>query len=94
MVSNTLKNQLAIDVTAFLNATSDGAGNLAVTYNVVRETRVGLAAPLANLADVTIDTLISNVSTPGNPSKLDPALADTSVGSYVKPVGNNLTGFV
>ena len=64
----------------FLNADSDGLGNLTVTYDVIAANAgLALAAPLANLNDVTVDTLLSSANPSSIQSKLDPALSGSSV---------------
>ena len=95
VVSGTLKNQLAIDTNVFVNADSDGLGNLTVTYDVIAANAgLALAAPLANLNDVTVDTLLSSANPSSIQSKLDPALQGSSVGDFIAPVGGGLNGFV
>jgi len=87
VASSLLKNQLAIDTTVFLDVSSDGANNLTTSYNVsAANAGLALAAPLANLIDVTIETSV----TPATPSfitqKLDPALQNTPTSDYI-PAG-------
>jgi hypothetical protein len=85
VVSNTLKNQLAIDTFLFLDVNSTGLPDRDVTveYNV-RAVNAGLAlaGPLANLGDVTILTNITGATTSVMTTKLDPTLQGTSVDAY------------
>ena len=75
--------------------TRTDSGNLTVTYDVIAANAgLALAAPLANLNDVTVDTLLSSANPSSIQSKLDPALSGSSVGNFIAPVGGGQTGFV
>jgi len=85
VVSNTLKNQLATDTNVFLNATSNEATReLTLTYSVIAANAgLALAGPLAQLADVTVDTILTSASPGFLTNKLAVALQGSEVSDYI-----------
>ena len=84
-MSNTLKNQLAIDTFLFLDVSSTGLPDRDVTveYNIEAvNAGLALAGPLANLADVTILTNVTDGIPNVFTTKLAPALQGSSVDAY------------
>jgi len=84
VVSNTLKNQLATDTNVFLNATSTGDGNLTVSYDTTAANAgLALAGPLAQLADVTVATILTSANPGFLTNKLAVALQGSEVSDYI-----------
>jgi hypothetical protein len=78
-------------VTLDLEASSTGDGNLTTSYTVTAvNPALGIAAAIANLVDLNVDTTITS----GNPStvtnSLNPTFANTSLGTYIS-AGTTLT---
>jgi hypothetical protein len=81
--SSTLGGQLAVDVTLTMTTSSSG-GNLITDYRIEAvNAGLGLAAAIANLVDLTIDTAV----TTGNPSNvfsfLGAAFQNTPLAGYI-----------
>ena len=85
VVSNTLKNQLAIDTFLFMNVSSTGTPDREVTieFDVLAvNPGLALAGPLANLNDVVLITDVTAADPSTLTNVLNPALQGTSVDAY------------